>query len=259
MTKEEKVKKSQEIVKSIKLLESVLKTTSDNLQKARVKRDINSLRLMLREIYPDSDLREIESAVYADIMAMPQKEVRTLKNYNHLKNISIEIFSSYKEDAETNEAASIMKFFEEKIWVAVTDQHTKLDFSNSSERDTLYRKLDECNRAFKTFCQTIEDIGKVRSAEYLSQLHMMRVRHGRLFLFEIHQFFNSVRKFISGLIANHESGGNMILNPDELITYADYEEYATFENWTVINALKNMLEFIDEALELINIPNIKQF
>jgi hypothetical protein len=259
MKKEDITKKSQEIVKSIKLLESVLKTTSDSLQKARVKRDINTLRSMLRELHPDSDLRDIENAVYADIMSMPPKEGRSVNNFKHLKNITIEIFSNYKEDSETNEAASVMKFFQEKIWVAVSDQHTKLDFSNSSERDNLYRKLDECNRAFKTFCQTIEDIDKVRSAEYLGQLHMMRVRHGRLFLFEIHQFFASVRKFVSGLITNHESGGNMVLNPDDLITYADYEEYPTYENWTVINALKNMLEFIDEALDLINIPNIKPF
>lgn len=182
MKKEDKTQKSQEIVKSIKLLESVLKTTSDNLQKTRVKRDINNLRSMLRELYPDSDLRDVENAVYADIMSMPPKEGVSVKNYKHLKNIIVEIFSSYKEDMETNEAASIMKFFQEKIWVAISDQHTKLDFSNSSERDNLYRKLDECNRAFKTFCQTIEDIEKVRSAEYLNQLHLMRVRHGRLFL-----------------------------------------------------------------------------
>ncbi len=259
MKTEDKVKKSQEIVKSIKLLESVLKTSIDGLQKTRVKRDLNQLRSMLREIYPDADLRDIESAIYADIMAMPPKETRSLKNYLHLKDITIEIFSSYKEDAETNEAASVMKFFEEKIWVVISDQHTKLDFSNSSERDILYRNLDECSRAFKTFCQTIEDIEKVRSGEYLAQLHLMRVRHGRLFLFEIHQFFESVKKFLSNLISNHEAGGNMVLNPDELITYADYEEYATYENWTVINALKNMLEFVEEALDLINIPNIKPF
>jgi hypothetical protein len=259
MKKEDKTIKSHEIVKSIKLLESVLKTSIDSHQKTRVKRDINKLRSMLQELYPDSDLRDIESAVYADIMAMPPKETISVKNFKHLQNIAVEIFSNYKEDIEANEAASVMKFFQEKIWVMISDQHTKLDFSNSSERDTLYRNLDECNRAFKTFCQTIEDIDKVRSAEYLNQLHLMRVRHGRLFLFEIHQFFSTVKKFISELIANHESGGNMILNPDELITYADYEEYATYENWTVINALKNMLEFIDEALDLINIPNIKVF
>ncbi len=254
---QDKTKKSEEIVKSIKLLESVLKTSIDGNQKARVKKDLKELREKLKELYPDSDLKELENAVYANIMAMPGTDAKPFREYKHLKNIDIEINSNYKEDTETNEAASVMKFFQERIWVAISDQHTKLDFSNSGERDTLYRKLDECNRAFKSFCQTIEDIDKVRSSEYINQLHMMRIRHGRLFLFEIHQFFKSAREFIANLISNHEADGNMILNPDEIIKYADYEEYPTYENWTVVNALKNMLEFIDEALDLINIPNIK--
>jgi hypothetical protein len=254
---EDKTKKSEEIVKSIKLLESVLKTSVDVSQKTRVKKDIKNLRSKLAEIYPNADLKDIENAIYANLMAMPPKDFKSLTNYKHLKDIDIDIYSNYKEDTEINDAASIMKFFEEKIWVVISDQHTKLDFSNSGERDSLYRKLDECNRAFKTFCQTIDDIEKIRSSEYINQLHMMRVRHGRLFLFEIHQFFSSVKHFILNLIANLEVGGNMILNPDELIKYADYEEYSTYENWTVINALKNMLEFLTEALDLINIPNIR--
>jgi hypothetical protein len=257
MNMEDKTKKSEEIVKSIKLLESVLKTSIDGIQKARVKKDLKDLREKLKELYPGSDLKEIENAIYANVMAMPQMDSKSFKQYKHLKNINIEIYSNYKEDIETNEAASVMKFFEERIWVVISDQHTKLDFSNSGERDTLYRKLDECNRAFKTFCQTIDDIDRIRSSEYINQLNMMRIRHGRLFLFEIHQFFKSVRQFIVNLIANQEAGGNLITNPDELIKYADYEEYTTYENWTVINALKNMLEFVEEALDLINIPNIK--
>lgn len=257
MGTDDKTKKSTDIVKSIKLLESVLKSSSDDIQKARVKRDINTLRGRLKEMFPEADLKELENAIYTDIMAMPTKDIKHIKNYNHLKDVSINIYSSLKEDKEINEAASIMKFFEEHIWVAISDQHTKLDFSNSSERDSLYRQLDECNRAFKTFCQTIDDIEKVRSSDYINQLHLMRIRQGRLFLFEIYQFLKTVKKFISVLIENHEAGGNMILNPDDLIEYADYEEYPTYANWTVLNALKNMLEYIDESLDFINIPNIK--
>ena len=252
-------KKSEDIVKTIKLLESVFKSTRDEIKKARIKRDINKLRSQLKDMYPNTDLKELENAIYSNIMAKPVKEEKPIKNYKHLKDILIEPVSGHREDTEINEAASIMKYFQERIWIVISDQHIKLDYTNSSERDTLYRKLDECNRAFKSFCQTIEDIEKTRSSEYLNQLHLMRVRHGRLFLFEIHQFFKSVKKFISNLITNYESGGNMILNPDDLIQYAEYEEYSTYENWSVINALMNMQEFIDEALELINIPNLKQY
>ncbi len=255
---QENNKKSEEIVRTIKLLESVLKTTNDETRKARVKKDLNKLRTTLKDMYPDSNLKEIENAIYAKIQEKPVFEEKSLKSYKHLKDIKIEVFSNYKEDAETNEAGSIMNYFQEKIWVVISDQYIKLDFSNASERDTLYRKLDECNRYFKTFCQTIEDIDRARSNEYQSQLHLMRVRHGRLFLIEIHEFFKAVKKFISTLLKSYESGGNMIMNPDSIIEYAEYEEYPTYQGWTVLDALKSMNEFTEEALDLINIPDLKQ-
>lgn len=256
---QENQKKSEELVKTIKLLESVFKSSRNEIKKAQIKRDINKLRAQLKEMYPDTDLKDLENAIYSNLMARPVKEEKPIKNYKHLKDITIELVSAHKEDSEINEAASIMKYFQERIWIVISDQHVKLDYTNASERDTLYRKLDECNKAFKTFCQTLEDIERTRSSEYLNQLHLMRVRHGRLFLFEIHQFFKSVKKFISNLVTNYESGGNMILNPDDIIHYAEYEEYSTYENWSVFNALTNMQEFVDEALELINIPNLKQY
>ncbi len=60
---QDKSNKSEEIVRSIKLLESVLKTSPDGNQKARVKRDLNTLRAKLKELYPDSDLKEIENSI----------------------------------------------------------------------------------------------------------------------------------------------------------------------------------------------------
>lgn len=258
---EEKKDKSEEeeIVRSIKLLESVLKTTPDINQKMRVKSDINSLRKKLKEMYPDANLKELEDAIFSSAMTIPEAAEKTIKTYDLLKNINTEIISSFKEDYEINEAASILQYFEEYIWIIISDQHTKLDFSNSSDRDVLYRKLDECNRSLKTFSQTIEDLERARASENISQLHLMRARHGRLFLFEAYYFFKSTKDFLSNLITNYELGGNMVLNPTIPIRYEDYEQNRLFENWTVIDSLIYMNNFIDEVLDLINIPDIKKF
>ncbi len=254
----DKKEKSEEIVKSIRLLESVLKSSKDNNQKARVQGEISKLRGILQEMYPDTEIKDLEDAIFSDVMTIKKGVEVTLRDYEFLKDIEIEAVSAYKEDKEINEVSSIMRYFEERIWVAISDQHTKLDFSNSSERDTLYRKLDECNRAFKSFCQTIEDLEKSRSSEYLSQLNLMRVRHGRLFLFDIYNFFKSVKDFIADLLSSYELGGNMIMNPDDIIEYADYEKYHTFENQTVLDVLLYTKKFVDEALNYINVPDLKQ-
>ena len=154
-------KKSEQIVKSIKLLESVSKTTTDQKRKTRVTEEISRLRTMLKKMYPDSKLKDIEDSILSNIMAHSQEPENSITNYECLNDIEILKISNFKDDWEINEAGSIILFFEKKIWVVISDQHTKLDFSSSSERDSLNRKLDECNRAYKTFCQTIEDIEKI--------------------------------------------------------------------------------------------------
>ncbi len=254
---EKNKKKSVEIVKSIRLLDSVLRTTKDRNQKTRVNRELSRLRKMLQEMYPDSELKELEDAILSEIMTIQQEKEITVKDYDSLKAIDIDVKSHHKEDKEINEVTSILKYFEERIWVAISDQYVKLDFSNSSERDTLHRKLDECNRAIKTFVQTIEDIEKSRSSEYINQLHLMRVRHGRLLLFEVYYFFKSAKKFISELLANYEIGGNMILNAEDIIEYAEYELYRIFENQKVSEVLTNIDKFIDDVLGFVNVPDIK--
>lgn len=240
------------------MLESVLRTSSSATQRGRVKKDIEQLRQKLGELYPGEDLQAVENAVGADLLGENVEEVKDFSSYETLKHVEIESFSTYRDDRETNEAASIMIYFEERIWGVISDQHTKLDFSNSGERDTLFRKLDQCTRSFKIFRQTIEDINKTKSNDYVSQLNLMRVKQGRLFLYDIHDFFKSVQKFLTNLISESEFGGSMILNPGDAIEYADYEKYATFQGTTVINALKFMKQFVTEALEVIRVPEIKK-
>ena len=247
----------EQIVKSIKILEGVLKTSIDRAQKIRVKNDISKLRIKLREMYPDANLKELENAVISNMMTISNnKRKKTLNDYEFLCNIDIIDVSPYIEDREINEASSILKYFEDRIWGILSDQHTKLDFSNSSERDALSRKIDECNRTFKAFCLTLEDIKKAKPGEYLTQLIMIRIRQGRLLLFDIHSFYKSANEFISDLIQNSIEGGTMILNPDERVEYADFEQFKTFENWILLDALKETQDFINEALEAINVPEI---
>lgn len=254
---EDKSEKSEQIVKSIKLLEGVLKTTPNKAQRARVMDDINKLRKMLQELYPDANLRELENAIYSNLMVIPSKREKSIKDYECLKDIEIQVISPYKEDMEINEVSSIMKYFEERMWGVLSDQHTKLVFSSCTERDSLYRKLDQCDRILKAFCQTIEDIESTTSNEYLKQLQVMRMRYGRLFLFEIYDFFKNAKTFISDLLSDSQLGGNMILNPDDKIEYADYEKHKTFDGFLILDTLEIMKKFANEALDFINVPEIK--
>lgn len=251
---------TKKIVKSIRMLEGVLKSTPDPQQRGRVKRDIDSLRKKLAEMYPDDDVRQVEQAIADDLLADngAAPDAAGFSRLEALKGIAVEKISPYKDDQELNEAASILRFFQERIWGVISDQHTKLDFSNSTERDALYRKLDQCNRSYKIFIQTIEDINKTKSSEYGNQLNMMRIKQARVFMYDVNDFFKSTRDFVTALISESDFGGVMITNPGDKIAYADYEEFKTFEGWVVLDALKHMKKFLNEALTIIKLPDIKK-
>ncbi|HSV97217.1 MAG TPA: hypothetical protein VLM75_09805 [Spirochaetota bacterium] len=256
---DEKKEKAVKIVKSIKLLEGVQKTTSDPKQRGRVKKDLESLRNSLQQMYPSAVVKELEDAIYSETM-LAQGNSAGMDHGTHiaLRDVEFEQVSPYPSDEEINRAASIMKHFGERVWGVISDQHTKLDFSNSGTRDALYRRLEQCGRSLELFSQTISDIGRSRSPEYSSQLQMMRIKQGRVLLFDLHEFFKEAREFVTSLLSDAEFGGTMVLNHDEIISYADYETHHTFAGFSVAEALKRLRQFIEEALEVINLPEIKK-
>ncbi len=256
---DEKKEKAAKIVKSIKLLEGVQKTTSDPKQRSRVKKDLESLRKSLQEMYPKAVIKDLEDAIFSETMiARKNPSDGDTEAPTALSEVGFEQVSPYPSDEETNRAASIMKHFSERLWGVISDQHTKLDFSNSGTRDALYRKLEQCGRSLELFTQTISDIGRSRSPEYSSQLQMMRAKQGRVFLFDLHEFFKEARSFVAEILSDAEFGGTMVLNHEEIVAYAEYERYHTYAGYSVMEALKQLRGFLDEALEVINLPEIKK-
>ena len=256
---EEREEKARQIVRSIRALEGVFKTSPDPKQRERVKNDLKALKGKLSELYPNVDLNELIEAIVTDDLVAPVADKSLLEAYEYLKDIEIEKISNFKDDSEINIAASILKHFSEKIWGVIADQYTKLDYSNSLERDTLYRKLDECQRALKIFQQTVDDIEKANSSAHISQLNLMRTRQGRLFLIDLFAFFKDVNDFITKILADLEFNGTMVLNADDIVTYAKYDVYKTFEGLAVKEALRHLKAFVKEVLIIIKVPDKTKF
>jgi hypothetical protein len=89
-------------------------------------------------------------------------------------------------------------------------------------------------------------------------LTQMRIKQARIFLFELNEFFKAAKALLTSLISDAEFGGTMVLNPEDKIEYAQYEEIHFFEGKTVLEALKYMKDFLGEALQVINVPEIKK-
>ncbi len=113
---DEREEKAKQIVRSLRALEGVLKTTPDAKQRERVKKDLKSLRDKLQELYPDVDLDELIEAILTDELIVNPTGKSELESLEYLKNVEIEKISNFKDDNEINIAASIFKaFFRENM------------------------------------------------------------------------------------------------------------------------------------------------
>lgn len=251
--------KARQIVRSIRALEGVYKTTPDPNQRERVKSDLKLLRDKLSEIYPNADLKELIEAISTDDQVVKLNGTSEMAHSEYLKEIVIEKVSNFRDDKDINFAASVFKHFSDKIWGVISDQYTKLDYSHSLERDAIYRKLDECQRALKIFQQTVEDIERANSNAHVSQLNLMRMRQGRVFLMDLYDFFKYVNEFVAKILADTEFGGTMVLNADDKITYAKYDVNKTFEGLTVKESLRYLKGFVQDVLKIIKVPDKTKF
>lgn len=254
---DESREKAKKAIKSLRMLEGVQKASRDAAQRARVKSEIEALKKMLREMYPGTDIETLKESLGAEDRENAPSGGRRQDDFNTLRGVVLEPISSHKSDTDINIAAGIMKHLEEKLWGVIADQHTKLDFSNAGIRDVLYRKLDQCGRALKMFMQTLDDIERTKSSDYGVQLQAMRTKQGRVFLVDFGDFLGSAKEFLSDIVADAESGGNMITNKDGTVSYASYETYRFFEGWNVLDAVRYLNTFIAEAIDYLNIPDLR--
>jgi hypothetical protein len=84
------------------------------------------------------------------------------------------------------------------------------------------------------------------------------VKQGRVFMLELFEFLKKAKEFSVNLVSDAEFGGTMILNPNDLIEYADYETNKMFDGAKVIDAHRYMKNFLEETLKVIKIPDIKK-
>ena len=86
---EEREEKARQIVRSIRALEGVFKTSPDPKQRERVKNDLKALKGKLSELYPDVDLNELIEAIVTDDLVAPVADKSLLEAFEYLKDIEI--------------------------------------------------------------------------------------------------------------------------------------------------------------------------
>jgi len=245
----------------LKKLEGVYKSTTDEKQKIRVKKEINKIKGRIQHIEefgPEEVLNEDE-----DIEEFIVKELDTLtsssseeetREFNILSKFPVKKIHDESVDPEVNAAITYIQIFEDEFWGALSDFHLKLDYNHGKERDKFYRTLESVKRFINEYIHTLDEFSSAKNKSYVEKLKLMKNKHSRSLIIDSVKFIKGIREFLEKIIQDYENNGNIITNAEEKISFSNIEGKKLLHRWTIINALRYIKEFCDEFIEAIPIP-----
>ncbi|MBN1897539.1 MAG: hypothetical protein JW827_02085 [Spirochaetes bacterium] len=252
--------KVKQLKDTIKKLEGVFKVTINNEQKKRVKKELMKLKEKLKRIPLDGHVLteedNTEEVKKKKVVPEEKKEEETDdKEFPLLSGIKIEKVHKKSDDHEINMAFSYLKNFESELWGAMGDFHLKLDYNHSKERDKFYNHLENVERLLKEYINILNELYNASQEDYMERVKVMKVKTGRAFLVALTEFMKELSHFLQFLLDDYKDNGNIILNPDEEIKFSKLEgKNKSLEGKKIIDALHLIIQFTDEFVRKINIP-----
>ena len=265
------------LIKFIKNMESIVRTTPSEEQRARVQKELGKYRAKVTALVPGFDAsrksadqitQELKlaggtaAAGATDTAATSGGGAGSASGsgspYKVLDRYEFGRASEHSNDPDINFLSGILQLIEKEYWPALTDSHCKLDFSNAAERDGVRLSLDNILRNLSVLVETVEEYATAEKQDFREQLLKMKNRQTRTFIYDANEALKKIRDFVRKLATDLEQGGGMVMNKDEIIRFNPRYEAATqLGGQTVQSAILEFRELIQEALEHLNLPQMK--
>ena len=249
---------SEQFNEILKRLEGVYKSTVDKDQKERVKKEISKIKNKIsnieqfgpEEVLDEGQDQEEDVVTGKDDAAFEEEK----KEFKILSKFPVKKIHPESINPEVNMAITYIDIFESELWGALSDFHLKLDYFHSRERDKFYNALENVKRFISEYANTLNEFNDSVNKKYLEKLKSMRSKYSRSLLVDSVKLIMNIKEFIEKILSDYESGGHIIMNPDDEIAYSDIEEKKILNNWKIIDALRYIREFSEEFLGAINLP-----
>ena len=245
---QEEVLKLQKIIKQC---EGIIRTSRNPATLQRIKVDLKKAKDRLDYLCPHGIP---ESLTYKTENTQSQKvDINSqIQSYTYLSLFPVRKLSVHCEDESVNFLFTSIDVWDTEFSPSLADQHVKLDFSMSSERDSHYTLISGLKRQIKTLADIIEDVHAAIREESKAQLRDMKVRHARQFTTDSSAFFQKNSEFWSTISNDIQASGSMCTNPDDIIRFDGRLQVKTFlDQKTVHEAIHTTEAYIKEVLDVI--------
>ena len=266
----------QKILTFIRQMENIVRTSSNPGQVDRVRKEIVKFRIKLKELAPQIDIERTSLDEIAKQLGLvsSREASRSYTSQTQAKNSSaapsggsMELIEStpilraspHSSDAEVNFLATVLLTIQKEYWPVLSEQHTKLDFSHASVRDTVRNRLDNAMRNMKVLAETIEEYSLAEKQDFREQLLKMKNKQTRIFLMETNDVLKEINDFLKKLADDINNNGNVIVNKGDIIEFNPrFEDAVKLQGKTVSYGLTEFSMFVTQAIRKLNLPQLKQ-
>lgn len=263
------------LIKYIKSMQLIIRTSPNKDQVERIKKDLYKYIKKLQTLVPDFDpsketMEELERRLFqTNIFPSQKKEDSMFQNYYDESVEKDQISWDYKiplkkashhcNDQEINFLFSSIDFIQKEFWPILSEQHIRLDFTYSQERQSLRFQFDELIRELNSLIETVEDYALAENPDFRDQLYKMKNKQIRLFLINANEFFKKLKDFLNRLLSELDKRTSVIKNLDDRIEFnPQFEEASLLNGYTIREALVEFIDLIQFILKKINLPDFKQ-
>lgn len=235
----------------LKQLLGVYKTSSDESQKKRVLREIDGIRLIIKGL--EEKLLSADQGLEAQV----EEGTDRREDFSILSSIKVKKYRDESKDREIDAIVSYTDFFEKNYLPIISEYYLKLDFNHSKKRDTFYTGFMETKKVLKDYdyeleVQHSEEYNTIAVHRDKSLMYKVKQRY----LLTLDRYFEELDDFLKLLIDDCQRGGNIVLNPQDVISLSELEENRRLDGYTVVNALNEMKSFVSELTRFIAMPEI---
>ena len=263
---DEQLAEIDKLLNYVKQMESIIRTSPSADQVARVKKQLSQYADRLSQMIPNidrmrinvSEIREKVGLTGASRAQASEARASAPQAGDRLARFQIEPASEHSTDPDVNFLSTVLKTIQREYWPVVSDQHCKMDFSNSAERDAIRTQMESAQRALKVLIETVEEYAGAEKQDFREQLLKMKNKQTRVFLIDTNGTLKKLREFLRKLEADIQSRGNIVMNREDVLKFnKKYEEAELLEGLSVGEGVVEFTRFVEQAVGRLNLPEMK--
>jgi hypothetical protein len=239
---------------TLKQLEGVYRTSTNVSQRSRVSKEIEAVKESIKNLRGKLVIYGFEHEFVED--GEETTDIKDVKT-SILDEISVPPFRKESRDKEIDAVVSYIRFFEENYLSILSEYYIKLDFNHSIKRDTFYPRFMEIKKILKEYNYELDILSREEFnniAFYRDKSVVYKIRQ-RYFI-ALDGYFKDLRNFLEILVDDYRTNGNIVLNPDDILGFSDFEANHRLNGITVIDSLNEIFIFTSEFLRFLGMPKL---